>query len=147
MEQNSLPFLGKIVGEMTTEMFRVIKKRIREQSDIKLTIEQFALLNAIHTEKEDVIQQDMANFLGKDKSSILRLIDALEKMEYLRRVVHPKDRRKNYLMVTKKGEAVIAEYLVIEFQIIEELLVGITQSEIETFCKVVNQIKKNAQIL
>ncbi|MCE5346730.1 MAG: MarR family transcriptional regulator [Bacteroidales bacterium] len=147
MEQKDYPLLGQIVGQMTTEMFRVLKKRTGEQPNTKLTVEQFALLYAINNQKDDAIQQDMANFMGKDKSTILRLTDILEEKELLRRVVDTKDRRKNYLMVTKKGEVVISEYLKVEFQLIEELLKGLSKSEIEVFCKVVNHIKNSAQEL
>jgi MarR family transcriptional regulator, transcriptional regulator for hemolysin len=46
----------------------------------------------------------MADMIGKNKSTILRLINSLETKGLVRRVVDFKDRRKNYLMVTKKGE-------------------------------------------
>jgi MarR family transcriptional regulator, transcriptional regulator for hemolysin len=147
MKSQTLPLLGEIVGQMTTEMFRVLKKRTMEQADIKLTPEQFALLYAINNKKDDAIQQDMANYMGKDKSTILRLTDILEEKELLRRVVDTKDRRKNYLMVTKKGENIIEEYLKVEFKLIKELLEGLPQSEIDSFCKVVNHIKSRAQEL
>jgi MarR family transcriptional regulator for hemolysin len=144
MEQQNPPLLGKIVGQMMTEMFRVLKKRISEGSDLKITAEQFGLLNSIYTSKEDVIQQDMANFMGKDKSTILRLIDSLEEKGLLRRVADTTDRRKNFLMITKKGNAVISEYLKIEFKLNEDLLEGLSQAEIDLFCKIVSHIQNRA---
>jgi len=106
MKKQELP-LGMIIVRMMNEMFRVLKKRTGERAEIKLTIEQFGLLHAINMKNEDVIQQDMADIMGKDKSAIYRVIDSLEEKELVRRVVDKNDRRKNFLMVTKKGEAVI----------------------------------------
>ena len=90
-------------GKLMREIFRVFKKRINMQNEeeIRITAEQFHLLNAINSKKEEVIQKDMAEIMGKDKSAILRLIDSLEEKELVRRVVDKNDRRKNYLMVTK----------------------------------------------
>jgi MarR family transcriptional regulator, transcriptional regulator for hemolysin len=146
MEKQNLP-LGMIVGRMMHEMFRVLKKRTGEIAETKLTIEQFGLLHAINMKNEDVIQQDMADIMGKDKSSIYRVIDSLEEKELVRRVVDKNDRRKNFLMVTKKGEAIIEQYLEIEFKLIEELKEGLSESDIDTFYNVVNHIKNKAEKL
>lgn len=124
MEKQNLP-LGMIVGKMMNEMFRVIKKRISEQVEMKITIEQIGLLHAISQKEEEVIQKDMADIMGKDKSAILRLIDSLEEKELVRRVVDTNDRRKNYLMVTKKGEREIKQDMKIVVELMEELQQGL----------------------
>ncbi len=146
MEERNLP-LGMEAGKMMREMFRVLKKRTSEQAQIKLTIEEFGLLHAINRKEDDVIQKDLAYILGKDKSAILRLIDSLEEKNLVRRVVDPNDRRKNYLMVTKNGEKAIKEYVEIGIKLMEELQQGLTESDMETFYKVVNQIKSNSEKL
>jgi MarR family transcriptional regulator for hemolysin len=129
------------------DMFLAIKKRIKNQAEIKLKItrEQFKLLYAISQNKEEVIQADMADMMGKDKSTILRLIDSLETKELVRRVVDAKDRRKNYLMVTKKGEEIIKQYKHILKVMIEELQQGLNESELNTFYKVAAHFKSKAE--
>jgi len=146
MEKQNIP-LGMIVGRMMHMMFHVLKKRTSEQADVKLTIEQFGLLHAISMKEDDVIQKDMAEIMGKDKSAILRLIDTLEKNELVRRVVDVNDRRKNYLMVTKRGERVIKQYLEIELTLTYELQLGLTEADLSAFYKVINHIKNNAEKL
>ena len=127
--------LGRVILE---DMFRAIRKCIKNQAEIKLKItrEQFKLLHAISEKKEEVIQKDMADLIGKDKSTILRLIDSLESKELVRRVSDTKDRRKNYLMVTKKGEELIKQYENIFSAIFEELQQGLNESELNIFYKV-----------
>ncbi len=146
MEKQNLPF-EMIVGRMMLEIFRVLKKRTGEQAEIKITNEQFGLLHAIYMNIDEVIQQDIANIMGKDKSSILRIIDSLEEKELVRRVVDTNDRRKNYLMVTKKGEGIIKQYLSITLELSKELQQGLSKSDLDTFYKVVNHIKSNAEKL
>ena len=83
----------------------------------------------------------MAEKLGKDKSAILRMIDLLEKKELVRRAVDQNDRRKNQLLVTKKGERLIAEFREIESELNSELLEGLSDADMETFYKVANHIQ------
>jgi MarR family transcriptional regulator for hemolysin len=134
---------GRIILE---DMFHAIRKCIKNQAEIKLKItrEQFKLLNAISQNKEEVIQKDMADLIGKDKSTILRLIDSLETKELVRRVAGKKDKRKNYLMVTKKGEELIKQYENIFSAMFEELQQGLNESELNTFYKVAAHIKSRA---
>ena len=146
MRKTTLP-LGMILAPMMNEMFRALKRRTGSQTDLKLTIEQFGFLFAIKEKKDEVIQKDMAEILGKDQSAILRTVDALQKKGLVRRVTGTNDRRKNFLMVTKKGERVIDQYLRIEFQLNEELLDGLADSDLDAFYKVVEHIKNRAETL
>jgi len=136
--------MGHIILE---DMFHAIRKRIRNQAEIKLKItrEQFKLLHAISQEKEEVTQKDMADMIGKNKSTILRLTDPLETKGLVRRVTDTKDKRKNYLMVTKKGEEIIKQYENILKLIIEELQQGLTVSELNNFYKVAAHFKSRAE--
>ena len=129
------------------DMFHAIRNRIKNQAEIelKITREQFKLLHAISQKKEEVIQKDMADIIGKDKSTILRLIDSLETKELVRRAADTKDRRKNYLMVTKKGEELIKQYENIFSAIFEELQQGLNESELNTFYKVAAHFKSKAE--
>jgi MarR family transcriptional regulator for hemolysin len=116
---------GRIILE---DMFHAIRKCIKNQAEIKLKItrEQFKLLNAISQNKEEVIQKDMADLIGKDKSTILRLIDSLETKELVRRVAGKK------------------QYENIFSAIFEELQQGLNESELNTFYKVAAHIKSRA---
>ena len=131
-------------SSMLQEVFRTFKNLTNTQSNTPLTIDQFGFLIAIYEKKEEVIQKDMAEVLGKDQSSILRIVDSLEKKELIRRVVDNNDRRKNFLMVTKKGDNVINQYLKIESQLDDKLFDGLSKSDIDTFYKVMDHIKNRA---
>lgn len=89
----------------------------------------------------------MADCLGKDKSSVLRLIDSLEKKDLIRRVVDKKDRRKNYLMITKKGERVIKQIKEISFEMMKEMQEGISETELQIFRNVAGLLISNAEKL
>ncbi len=146
MEQDNLP-LGMVIGQMMREMLRVLKNRDIEQAEISLTIEQHAVLHILNEREAGVILKEMACMMGKDKSVILRIIDVLEEKELVRRAVDTKDRRKKYLMVTKKGEQVIKDFLKIDTELREELKEGLSKEDMKTFYKVVTHIKYKAEQL
>jgi MarR family transcriptional regulator for hemolysin len=146
MKTQELPF-GMVVGRMRHEMFRVLRKYFNEQTKEQLAIQQFGLLHSISCEGNDAIQKRMADKMGQDKSAIMRLVNSLESKKLIKRVVDPKDRRKNRLILTQKGKKVVKEYLEIEFNLVTILQRGLTESEIKVFFKVVNKIKENAEKL
>lgn len=146
MEEHKKP-MGMVLGQMMHAMFMVLKKRAYKQTEENMTMEQVGLLFAISLEEHEVILKDMAERMKKDKSAILRMIDLLEKKELVRRVIDMKDRRKNHLMVTKKGDRVIDQHLKIEAELVRELEDGLTQSEIDTFFKVIQHLRNRAEQL
>jgi MarR family transcriptional regulator, transcriptional regulator for hemolysin len=140
METTNVP-LGMVVVGMLKAMFRVLEIRANEQTGIKLTMGQFGLLFAINEEKNEVILRDIAEKMGKDKSSILRMIDILQNKDLVCRVVDQNDRRKNKLLVTAKGEQLIADYRKIELKLNDELQGGLSIDDMKTFYKVVDHLK------
>lgn len=140
MEASNVP-LGMVVVSMLKSMFRVLEIRANEQTGIKLTMGQFGLLFTIHEEKDEVILRDIAEKMGKDKSSILRMIDILQKKDLVCRVVDETDRRKNKLLVTAKGEQLIAEFHKIELKLNAELQVGLSDDNMKTFYKVIDHLR------
>jgi len=146
METSEKP-LGMVVVLMLKSMFRVLEGRVTGKTQIKLTMAQFGLLFNISEEKEEVILKDMAEKMGKDKSAILRMIDLLEKKELVRRVVDQNDRRKNQLLVTKKGERLISEFQEIELALNREIQDGLSDADMQTFYKVVNHLKAKSEQL
>jgi MarR family transcriptional regulator, transcriptional regulator for hemolysin len=144
MGNQKYPF-GMTVGGMMHEVMRLLKKCASEDTNIKLSMEQLALLIVISCNKDEVILQDIASLTGKDKSAVLRTIDSIEAKDLVKRVSDTTDRRKKYLMITKKGERVIEQYLEIELALTTELQKGLSEDEIATFYKVVNHIRDNAK--
>ena len=146
MENQNTSF-GMALGGMMREVIRLLKKRFANNADIQLSMEQIGLLLIIYTSQDEVIQQELACTMGKDKSAILRTIDVIEHKELIKRVSDTQDRRKKYLMITKKGERVVDQYREIELELITELQKGLNEEEMATFYKVVNHFKSNAKLL
>lgn len=106
-----------------------------------LQIEQFPILFIVYFSNEDLLsQQDIANFLQKDKSGIQRSIRTLERDGYLRIVSDSEDRRKNLIQLTPAGKMIIEQALKTTEAMDHEVMSQLTADERETFSRITRKI-------
>lgn len=74
------------------------------ENGIDMTIEQFKVMVVLWKEGS-ATQQSIADFLGKDKTSITRLIAGLEKRSLITRQTGTLDKRCNVVTLTSQGSA------------------------------------------
>lgn len=136
--------LGMLMGRTHHALLRFVKKRLAELDDNKLTIDQLGILFAINQHEDEMIQKDMAEKMGKDKSAILRMIDCLQTKELVRRVVNDQDRRKNQLELTEKGIVTVKNIISMEDEISKTVFEGLAEEDIATFYKVMAHIRQKS---
>jgi DNA-binding MarR family transcriptional regulator len=71
---------------------------------IDMTIEQFKVMVVLWKEGSST-QQNIADFVGKDKTSVTRLIAGLEKRSLIQRATDCQDKRCNLVTLTPQGIA------------------------------------------
>ena len=71
---------------------------------IDMTIEQFKVMVVLWKEGTST-QQSIADFVGKDKTSVTRLIAGLEKRSLIQRSTACQDKRCNHVTLTPQGTA------------------------------------------
>src|SRR6187399_3706174 len=90
-----------ITGKASTAIARRLQKKFNT-SALNLTIEQWSVL--YHLWKEDGLnQQELCNATFRDKPSITRLVDNLEKLKLVKRISSKEDRRINLIYLTKEA--------------------------------------------
>ncbi|WP_447640682.1 MULTISPECIES: MarR family winged helix-turn-helix transcriptional regulator [Chitinophagaceae] len=75
-----------------------------------ITLEMTQVIFCLWTMDGSGNQQEIADRVSKNKSSITSLIDNLAKREMVTREMDPNDRRNNIIRLSKKGEAFIKEF-------------------------------------
>src|ERR1700712_1398032 len=88
-----------ITGKASTAIARRLQKKFNG-SGVNLTIEQWSVLYQLW-KHDGASQQELCNATFRDKPSITRLIDNLEKIRLVKRVSDDKDRRINKVFLTK----------------------------------------------
>lgn len=111
---------------------------------IELSFEQFVILNKLNS-NSNVIQQDLANYLQKDKSVIVRQINELLEKEFVTRLVSNEDKRKKNLILTPNGFEILNQLKEIASEVSKQLLSELNETEIAFFLNVLSKIQKNGQ--
>lgn len=129
-------------------MLSVLGKAMRlilKQEGVPYSLEQLYTLNIVRNCKDIVVQQDLVEKLGKDKSVILRIVDSLEKEELIRRIVDVNDRRRNILEITYLGNQLLNKFQEVEIRVSEVLMKDITGEEIKVFYDVIEKMTANSE--
>lgn len=125
-----------ITGKASTAIARRLQKKFNE-AGITVTIEQWSVL--YHLWKADgMSQQELCNATFRDKPSITRLVDNLERLLLVRRVSDDKDRRINKIFLTKDARTLEEQTMALAEETLNEALAGVPQDQID-MCKGVLQ--------
>ena len=130
-----------INGMASTAVARRLQKNFRN-AGLDITIEQWTVL--YHLWKEDCLsQQELCNRTYRDKPSITRLIDNLEKQRLLKRASHKNDRRINLVCLTDAGRALQNVTLDLANQTMDEALQDVQKEDIDVVKKVLQKVYDN----
>lgn len=140
IENTLAPWLGKTM--------KMIDNHIQElffEENIGLTKIQWVLLKQLK-EKNGVPQQELAFLTGRDKTSLTRLVNTMEKKNLVARIPSNLDRRINNIHITKKGDILFNETLPLMEQFVKSLQKNISEEEILQTINVIKKIQKNLNI-
>lgn len=130
-----------ITGKASIAIARRLQKKFN-QHELGLTIEQWSVL--YHLWKEDGLsQQELCNATFRDKPSITRLVDNLEKAGLVKRVGHEGDRRINKVVLTKQAQGLQEQTMKLAEETLNESLEGVPPDQVELCKAVLQQVYDN----
>jgi len=128
---------GKVSLAVNRKLYRNFKK-----DGLEFTPEQWTVLANLWF-REGVTQQELCNATYKDKPSMTRLIDNLEKQDLVKRKADKTDRRTNLIFLTKKGWSLQEKANQTVLLTMQEALQGINSNDIIVAKKVLKLIFEN----
>ena len=130
-----------INGMASTAVARRLQKNFR-LAGLEITIEQWSVL--YHLWKQDgMSQQELCNRTFRDKPSITRLLDNLEKQKLVKRMPSKDDRRINLVCLTEPAKLLQDKTIELANQTMDEALVGVGKNEIEIVKQVFQKVYDN----
>ena len=130
-----------ITGKASIAIARRMQKKFNA-SNLNLTIEQWSVL--YHLWKEDgKSQQELCNATFRDKPSITRLVDNLEKLGLVKRVASENDRRINKVYLTKLAAKLQDETMILAEETLNEALDGVSAEHINLCKEVLQKVYDN----
>lgn len=130
-----------IAGVASTAIARRLQKKFNANG-LNLTIEQWSIL--YHLWKNDgKSQQELCNDTFRDKPSITRLIDNLEKLNLVKRVPDEHDRRINKVVLTKQALKLQDQTMTMAEETLNEALEGVPADQVELCKQVLQKVYDN----
>src|SRR6476661_10405247 len=126
-----------ISGQASTAIARRLQRKINARG-LNLTIEQWSVLYHLW-KTQGQSQQQLCNATFRDKPSITRLVDNLEKLNLVKRVASEHDRRINRIYLTRQGQKMEEQAMTMAEETLNEALSGVPTEQIEV-CKQVLQV-------
>ena len=121
-----------------------IAAKLRD-AEVPLTPEQFMLIDLLWNHGE-MSQQQLADMMQKDKNSVTKLVDAIERKGFVVRKQNINDRRSNTLILTEKANQLKPGAKQKGISILDEMLTGISQDELKGFLETLRKLNANMDI-
>ncbi len=132
-----------INGIANTAITRRLQKNFRD-AGLEITIEQWSVLYHLW-ENDGLSQQDLCNLTYRDKPSVTRLIDNLEKQKLVKRVASKEDRRKNIVTLTDNALSLQQTTFELANKTMDEALAGIKKADVAVVKEVLLKVFTNLQ--
>jgi DNA-binding MarR family transcriptional regulator len=130
-----------ITGKASTAIARRLQKNFK-LAGIDITIEQWSVL--YHLWKEDGLsQQQLCDATFRDKPSITRLVDNLEKLGLVKRTASKTDRRINKICITPEAQNLQVLSMEVANQTLNEALEGVSNGQVEIAKEVLQMVYDN----
>ena len=115
------------------------------QMDVPLTPEQFMLIDLLWNEGE-MTQQQLADQMQKDKNSVTKLVDSIERKGFVIRKQNEHDRRANTLVLTEKANQLKPGAKQKGISILDQMLEGISEEELRSFLVTLHKLNGNMTV-
>ena len=116
-----------------------------KQENVPLTPEQFLLIDLLWNQGS-MSQQQLADQMHKDKNSVTKLVDAIERKGFVYRQQNASDRRSNTLVLTEKALELRDHAKQKGISILDEMLEDISETELRAFISTLNKLNINMTI-
>ena len=112
------------------------------ENGIELTRVQLILLYKLK-EADGQPQHNLAYLTNRDKASLARLLNTMEKKNLVARIPSKSDNRINHIFLTKHGDEMLKNAAPVMTDILSQIQEGISESEIDNVIKVLKKINTN----
>lgn len=126
------------------QLKQFIASKLKEQG-VPLTPEQFMLIDLLWN-MGAMTQQKLADLMHKDKNSVTKLVDAIERKGFVIRQQSKEDRRSNILILTDKANELKPDAKQKGINILESMLEGIGEDELRSFLATLKKISNNMNL-
>ena len=135
--------LSRNFGFLLNDVARLMRTNFDRKVKIhNLTRSQWWVLNHLYR-SDGCIQSELAKILDVEKQTLGKLLDLLEKKEWIMRKEDSKDRRAKRIFLTRKVNPIIKQMRLLAAETRKDCMLNIKQKDQDSFVNVLIKIKKN----
>ncbi|WP_245799273.1 MarR family winged helix-turn-helix transcriptional regulator [Virgibacillus siamensis] len=139
--------LDKAIGSATVRLSKKISRIINHHlKEFNITTEQWAVLRTVY-ESGLINQRTLSERADKDKATLTKILDLLEKHEYTTRVQNPDDRRSFLIQITEKGSNLVNSVGPYLKEVYSELIGDIDSEKLRLYQEVLSSLENNIDSL
>ncbi|WP_320035695.1 MarR family transcriptional regulator [Halarcobacter sp.] len=132
----SVPYrVAQTANKINQSLTKVLK-------DFDVAPEQRAILDFIDQDNT-LSQNELSKNLGKDKTTISRTLDALEKKSYIVRIPTQEDKRVKTINLTSEGQRVLDKTKIVIENFREAMIEDLSEDEVDIMFKLLDKISNN----
>jgi len=135
---DNIPYL---IGK-AQHLFHLQVTNLFRKNKVNITPEQFSVLTILWY-KDGISQQEIANLLNRDKTTLTRLINNMEKRNLVVRVPNRTDKRIRYIYLTHRGRKLQNELVSLSGQIYMDSIAGFSKKSLTQYVDFLNQTINN----
>jgi len=132
------PWVGK-----TSKMLNMYISDIFHHHNVTITKQQWIVLKILFENPDGIIQNKLALITERNKASLTRLINSMEKNNLVARIQSKEDSRKNIVYATNTGKQVFLKTKPLVLESILKIQEGISEEEMNAFIQIMSRIQKN----
>ncbi len=134
------------ISRFRSRTARLFEEALADRGVTGLVSSHGAILTTLYHGGGRLRMADVTRSVGKTKSTVTQLVDALERAGFARRVPDPDDGRGTLLALTAAGRRIRSAYDAISADMVRRAWEGFTPAETGTFLRLFSRLEKNMGI-
>ena len=143
MEMSMDKAIGSGSIRLSKKLTRIINLQLKP---FGITTEQWSVLRTL-SESDEISQKELSERADKDQATLTKILDLLEKNEFIERVQNPSDRRSFLIKITIKGTELVKDVTPFLEEIFEKIIHKIDAEKLAIFKEVSLTLEKNIESL
>lgn len=131
------------ISKTKKKMVKFIEKKLKEKGLEGLIPSHGNVLTALYQNDGMLTMKEIANRIGKDKSTVTPLVEKLLKLGYVEKEKSQKDKRVTYIRLTEKGMQIESKYNEISRDVRDTAYRNFSDEEKETFLRLLKRLNDN----
>lgn len=139
--------MDKAIGSASVRLSKKVSRIVNHYlKAFNITTEQWAVLRTLY-ESGMITQKTLSERSDKDKATLTKILDLLEKHQYTERVRNPDDRRSFLIQITEKGSKLVEKVGPYLIGVYSGIIDSIDPEKLVLYQEVLTSLEKNIDIM